>query len=138
MDLDGGAATIVNEQITPVRLTGSYTYGVESLSNVQGFEEALRSDLQSVLMEKRDSLVINGQAAVSGTSPAVEGIISKLTNPTDPTDAFAWDDVLGAFDAHVDGKHAMDDSSVRMLVNADTYRNARVLVVGTNTGTGVA
>lgn len=134
VDLDGGAATIVNEQITPVRLTGSYTYGVESLSNVQGFEEALRSDLQSVLMEKRDSLVINGQAAVSGTSPAVEGIISKLTNPTDPTDAFAWDDVLGAFDAHVDGKHAMDDSSVRMLVNADTYRNARVLVVGTNTG----
>ena len=134
VDLDGGAAVITNEQITPVRLTASYTYGVESLSNVMGFEEALRMDLQSVLMEKRDALVINGQAAVANVSPAVEGIISKLTDPTDPTDVFAWDDVLGAYDAHVDGKHATDDSSVRMLVNADTYRNARVLVVGTNTG----
>ena len=133
-ELDGAAALIVNEQISAVRLTASYTYGAESLANVMGFEEALRSDVQSVLMEKRDSLCINGQAAVANVSPAVEGIISKLPNPSNPSSVFTWDDVLGAFDAHVDGQHAADDSSVRMLVNADTYRKARELVVGSNTG----
>ena len=85
-------------------------------------------------MEKRDSLVLNGQAAVANTSPAVEGLISGLTDPTDPTAVFAWDDVLGAYDDAVDGKHAADDGMVRMLVNAETYRNARKLVVGSNTG----
>ena len=133
-ELDGAAATIVNEQITPVRLTGSYTYGAESLANVEGFEAAIRGDLQSVLMEKRDSLCINGQAAVADTSPAIEGIISGLADPTNPTAAFSYSDVLDAFDDPVDGKHAMTSEAVRMLVNAATYKAARNLVVGSNTG----
>ena len=132
VELDGAAATIVNEQITPVRLTSSYTYSVESLANVLGFEEALRSDVQAVLREKRDSLVINGAAAVANTSPAVEGIISGLTDPTDPVDTFVWSDVLAAYDEAVDGKHAADDSQVRLLVNAATYRAARQLQVMTS------
>ena len=132
-ELDGAAATITNEQITPVRLTASYTYGAESLANVDGFEAALRGDLQSVLMEKRDSLCINGQAASGNDSPAVEGIISGLSDPTNPTAVFAWDDVLSAFDDPVDGKHAMTSEAVRMLVNADTYKAARKLTLGTAT-----
>lgn len=132
VELDGTAATIANEPISPVRLTASYTYGVESLANVQGFEEALRADVQSVLFEKRDSLVINGQAAVANTSPAIEGIISGLTDPANPGDVFEWDDVLDAYDAAVDGKHAMDSEAVRMLTNADLFRRARKLQVATS------
>ena len=132
VELDGTAASIVNEPVTPVRLTASYTYGVESLVAIAGFEEALREDIAATLRDKRDFLAINGQAAVASTSPAVEGIISKLTNPTDPSDVFAWDDVLDAFDDAVDGKHAMDSESVRMLVNAGTYKAARKLQIATS------
>lgn len=132
IELDGAAATIANEQITPVRLTASYTYGVESLANIEGFEEALRADVQQVLNEKRDSLVINGQAAVANVSPAIEGLISGLTNPTDPTTVFTWSDVLDAFDNAVDGKHALTGEDVRLLVNADTYKAARKLQIATS------
>ena len=86
------------QQITPVRLTSSYTYGVESLQTVVGFEEALRADVQPVLWEKRDFLVTNGPAAMANTSPAIEGIISGLTDPTNPSDVFTALSVLDAYE----------------------------------------
>ena len=96
-----------------------------------GFEEALRQDMESVLSDKRDFLALNGQAAVTDTSPVISGIISDLTNPTNPSDIMAYTDVLGAYDDHVDGKLAVSSDDVRMLVNADTYKKALSLVVGT-------
>ena len=59
----------------------------------------------------------------------MEGIISALTNPTDPTDLAAWGDYLGAFDGAVDGRYAMNAEQVRLLVNAETWRQAMALVV---------
>ena len=82
-ELDGGAATLANEQINPVRLTASYNFGVETLARVSGFEEALREDLRGVLMEKRDALAINGQAAVTDTSR--RSMASSTASPTRPT-----------------------------------------------------
>ena len=60
------------------------------------------------------------------------GLISALSDPTDPTDTAAWDDVLDLYDLAVDGKYALDDSSVRVLTNPETWRFCRKLQVATS------
>ena len=136
-ELDGTVATLDTVSINPVRLTASYTYSSESLTKIVGFEDALRSDLQAVMMDKYDALAINGQA-VSGTdSPAVDGIISKLTDPTNPSDIADWEDYLAAYDDRVDGKYAMTSEEVRLLVNTNTYQQALGLTVGTQGRAGL-
>ena len=131
VEVDGTAANITNEQINPVRLTASYTYGEETLQRILGFEEALRGDIQSTLQDKQDALGINGQAAVANVSPAFEGLLSALTDPAAPTAVAAYGDYLAAFDDAVDGKFAMTSDQVRLLVNAETFKQAMGLRVGT-------
>ena len=134
VELDGTAATLTTEEINPVRLTASYTYGTETLQRIRGFEEALRADLQETLQDKRDELGINGQAEVANTSPAIEGIINSLTNPSNPTAIATYADYLAAFDSMVDGKYALSGEEVRLLVNADTWQQAMGLVVPSGSG----
>ena len=137
VDLDGTAATLTTESISPTRLTASYTLGVESLARVRGWEEALRRDLRQTMADKLDALVLNGQAASGSNSPAVEGIIGSLTNPTDPTAVAGWKDYLQAFDNGVDGKYAISDSEVRILVNVEAWKHAQNLEVGTQGRSGI-
>ena len=137
VELDGAAATLSTESINPVRLTASYSFGMETLSKVSGYEEALREDMRGTFENKRDYLVINGQAAVQDTSPAVAGIISALTEPTDPTAVAIWSDYLGSYDSMVDGKYAMSAEQVRLLVNAACHKQAMALPVGTNGNAGL-
>ena len=137
VELDGAAATLGTETISPVRLTASYTFGLETLSRVQGYESALRMDIRSVLSDKLDDLIINGQAANGTTSPVVEGIISSQTNPTNPSDTAEWDDYLLLYDGAVDGKYAVDDRQVRLLVEPEVWRHAMSLTAGTSGRAGL-
>ena len=120
------------ESANPIRLTASYTFGLETLNRIEGYEEALRVDMESVLADKRDKLVINGQAAVTDVSPAVDGVINSLMDPTNPTDVAAWNDYLDSFDDMVDGLHANTAEEVRFLVNVDTWKHANGLQVATS------
>ena len=52
------------------------------LQRIQGFEEALRADVEGVLQDKFDSLGLNGAAAVVNTSPAFEGFFTGITKPS--------------------------------------------------------
>ena len=88
------------------------------------------------MADKLDALVLNGQAAVANTSPASKGIIG-LTNPTDPTAVAGWKDYLEAFDNSVDGKYAISDSEVKLLVNVATWKHAQNLEVGTSGNSGI-
>ena len=132
VELDGAAATLETESVNPVRLTASYTFGLETLSRVKGYEEALRRDIRAVLEDKRDSLAINGQAASGSDSPKVDGIISSLTDPTNPTDVATWQTYLTAYDDLVDGKYAMSDEDVRLLTNVDVWKHAMGLQIETS------
>ena len=131
-ELDGTVATLTTEAINPVRLTSSYTFSGESLVKVRGFEEALRRDVRGVLGEKRDQLAINGQAASGNSSPAVEGIINSLTNPTNPTVTKTALQVLADIDGAVDGKYASTSDQVRLLVDARAYKFALNLQIPTS------
>ena len=132
--VDAVAATLTTETIAPVRATTGFLFGVEDTARIRALEESLTADMRMALTDKMDALSINGQAAVNNVSPAVEGIINELANPDNPTEVAAYDDYLDAFDAPVDGKYAAAADSVRMLVNSSVYRQARGLVVGSNTG----
>ena len=129
---DAAAATLTVETVSPVRATARYLFNIENLALVRGYEEALAADIRAVLGDKLDALVINGQAAVANTSPAFEGILSGLTDPTDASAVAAWDDYLGAYTARVDGKYSEDGSNVRLLVNPDTFKHAWDLPAGTS------
>lgn len=131
-ELDGAAATLETESVNPVRLTASYTFGLESLSRVRGFEEALRRDIRQVLEDKRDSLAINGQAASGTDSPKVDGILNSLADPANPSAVATALDYLTAFDDSVDGKYAVSDSEVRLLTNVETWKHAMGLQLPTS------
>ena len=137
VELDGTASTLTTVSADPVRLTASYTYSSESLTKIVGFEDALQSDIRAVMMDKYDSLAIKGQAASGTDSPKVDGIVSSLDNPTDPGAVATWKDYLGAYDDRVDGKYAMTDSEVRLLVNTNTYQHALDLDIGTQGRAGL-
>ena len=122
---DAEEATFTTKTISPVRAQARYLFGVETTVRVDGVENALRADARSVLADKLDSLAINGQAAVTDTSPAVEGILSAITAPTDPTSSAGADEFLDAFLDRIDGKYSVDASNVRLLINADAYKRAR-------------
>lgn len=129
---DAEAATFTTTSVEPVRLTTRYLFGVETTARIQGFEDALRTDLRSVLGDKLDSLAINGQAAVANVSPAVAGIISALSAPTTPTAETTWNGYLALYPDRVDGKTSMDGSNVRLLVNPETYKHANGLQIETS------
>ena len=129
-ELDGSAAVLTTVSGAPVRVTGSYTYGSETLARVRGFEEALRADLRGVLSEKRDALAVNGQAAVTDESPAVAGILGTLVDPTAATAQAAYGDYVALYDDRVDGKYAIGPDEVRVLVNKTTFAHAYKLPIG--------
>ena len=130
--IEAAAATFTTKSVAPVRLTARYLWGVETTARIRGFEEALRADIRAVLGDKLDFMAINGQAAVANTSPAIAGIISSLTDPTDPDTEATWNDYLSLYPDAVDGKTSMDGSNVRLLTNPETYKHAAGLQIATS------
>ena len=130
--MDSAAATFASKSVAPVRLTARYLFGVETTARIRGFEEALRADIRAVMGDKLDALALNGHDAVANTSPAIEGIISQLTDPTDPGTEATWSDYLSLYPARVDGKTSMDGANVRLLVNPETYKHAHGLQIATS------
>jgi len=135
--LDATAGTFTTKQINPSRLSSRFVYDNIIDVRMRGASDALAADLRMQLSDKLDAVGLNGQAAVSGTSPALTGIINGLTDPTNPTDVATWLQYLGAYDAHVDGRYATDETMVRMLVNANTWNHARGLLIGDNAAGGL-
>ena len=88
--LDGTAAVITNQQINPVRLTASFSTTLESFALIPGLDAALRSELRATLGSKLDEAVLNGQAAVTDTSPAITGLLNSLTATPDPVPSQLW------------------------------------------------
>ena len=134
---DAGAATLGVKSVNPVRATARYLFNLENIALVRGYEETLAADIRAVLGDKLDALAINGQAEVANTSPAFNGILNNLTNPTPASEVSAWDDYLAAYSGRVDGKYSADGSNVRLLVNPDVFKHAWDLPAGTEGRAGL-
>ena len=130
--LDATAAAFTTKSINPSRVTSRYLYDNIVDVRMRGASDSLAADLRMQLTDKLDAVGLNGQAAVANTSPALTGIINALSNPTNPTALATWTDFLDAYDDAVDGRYAMDDSMIRMLVNSNTWKFARGLQIDTS------
>ena len=135
--LDAAAGTFTTKSINPSRVTARVLYDNINDVRMRGSSDALAVDIRMQIADKLDKVGLQGQAAVSNTSPALTGIINGLTDPTDPTAVATWTDYLDAFDDSVDGIYAMDETMVRVLVNADNWKHARGLPVGTDANGGL-
>lgn len=129
---DAEAATFGTKTVSPSRVTARYLFGIESTARLRGMEEALRADLNATLADKLDAVALTGQAVVNNVSPAVEGLIAQLTDPTDPTGVAKAADYLGLYPDRVDGKYSSDGSNVRVLVNPATFKQAYPLQMETS------
>ena len=130
--LDAAAATFTTKSINPSRVQARYLFDNIIDVKVAGASDSLATDLRGVIADKLDAVGLTGQAAVANTSPVLVGLISGLADPTDPGAVSTWTDFLDAYDDAVDGKVAMDDSAVRMLVNQNTWKFARGLQIATS------
>ena len=124
---DAEAAGFTTKTVSPVRVTARYLFGIESTVRYRGFEEALRADLSAVMSDKLDNVALNGLTAVSNVSPAIEGLISQLADPADPSNTLMLSDIQDLYLSRVDGKYSQDGSNVRILTNADVFKAARKL-----------
>ena len=124
---DAEVATFLTKTISPFRVTSRYLYGLETTVRVAGVEDALRADLRAVLGDKLDNFGLNGAAAVANVSPAVEGLLAVLPDPTNPTAIATANEYADAYLDRVDGLYSADGSNVRLLVNPEAYKFGRKL-----------
>ena len=98
-----------------VRLEDIYRIGTES------FEAALRQNLSLTMSAQLDGYCLTG----TGASNQPEGLLPRLTDPTNPTTVVDWAGFVAAVAAGIDGgPWAEDMTAVKLLVNAETMRLA--------------
>ena len=121
-DSPATAAAFTVASATPKRIAARLELAVEDIAAVgqANFEAVLRDNLSLVLSDQLDLQGLNGD----GTAPNVQGLIGRLTDPTDPTDVAGWLDFARLPSDHVDGLWATMESQVMLLVNPETYRLA--------------
>ena len=100
---DETAAVLTANVLDPIRLPASYKMQYESIQKLAMMEDALRVDLAGAIEAARDKAIIDG----GGTAPAVNGFLSELTDPTNPTAVAGFGDYASARAGLVDGKYAM-------------------------------
>ena len=128
---DETAATLTANSLDPIRLPASYRIRQEDINKLAMLEDTLRVDLAGALLEARDKGVIAG----SGTAPEVDGFLHALTDPTNPSAESAFADYASARASLVDGRYAMSEDSIRVVVGAETYKHAAAIY---QTGSGVS
>ena len=117
---DGTAAALVAVTAAPRRISARLSLAVEDVAAVgqANFESALRAHTSMALSHALDDQVISG----NGTSPNIEGLVSQLTDPTDPTAIVDFDAYVAAFADAVDGLWASKPSEVGIVANVDAYK----------------
>lgn len=103
---------------TPRRLSGSFRFNREDAVRLAGMEESLRMNLSSVMSDKLDDQILNGD----GVSPNLDGLLHELSDPAAPASgAETLPRYAAALSSHVDGLHAYTNMDVRALVGVGTY-----------------
>lgn len=121
------AATFAYANLKPKRLTGRYEYSHEIAASVSDLEQALRRDLADAIMSKMSDAIINGAAVDpndAATAANVQGFVSKLADPTDPTAEAVYADYAGSHAALVDGLHASREGEVSSVIGVASYTHA--------------
>ena len=117
------AAVLTANVLDPIRLPASYRMQYESIQKLAMMEDSLRLDLAGAIEEARDAAIIAGD----GTAPAVEGFLSELTDPSNPSAVAVFADYASARAGLVDGKYAMSENDVKIVCGKETYKAASAI-----------
>ena len=110
--------------LSPKRLTARYLFRLEDAMTVQGLEQAYRADLAGTLGEQLDKQVLTGDGVAPNVSGLLDITAGELTVPGDATDEATVKDYIDAITGVVDGKNAVSESEVKLLIGSPTLTHA--------------
>ena len=120
---ESSAASFTAQTTTPHRISARLSIRIEDIAavGVGNFEAILRQNVALALTDQLDNYALNGD----GQSANPTGLLSRLTDPTNPTDVANWAAFVTAAAGGIDGgPWAETMGSVTLLVNAETMRLA--------------
>ncbi|MYF25505.1 MAG: hypothetical protein F4224_09500 [Nitrospira sp. SB0678_bin_10] len=129
------AAAITTKTTTPHRVTARLSIRLEDVATIGtgNFESILRQNLSMAMSDRLDFLGLTGD----GRNANPQGLLSQLTDPTDPTAVVKFDGFVALAAYGIDGgPWAETMQAVRVLVNASTMRLAETTFQSTNTYKG--
>ena len=115
--VDASAGSFTGFNLEPIRLQARYLFRQEDAYKLRGIEDSLRRDLVSLLSDKMDDQIING----NGTAPQVNGFISELPTVTDPLAVTTWAQYIANFTGLVDGLNAYSLNDIRSIIGSKTF-----------------
>ncbi len=118
------AATFSYANLKPKRLTGRYEFTHEMAASVADIEQALRRDLGDAVRAKMSDAIINGLAPTNTNPQYVQGFLTKITAPSNPSAVADFAMYAGSHAANVDGLHAEMEREVSSVIGVDVYAHA--------------
>lgn len=115
------AATFTVQSTRPHRVGGSVGVSVEDIARVgtDSYEPRLKEHLSAVLTDEVDDQMLNG----NGVGANINGLLSRLTFPTDAIDdVTGFDDFVAAFADQIDGLWASKMLHVSILAGVASYK----------------
>ena len=119
-DADDTAGALTPLTANPRRISARMSVSLEDVAQIgqANFEAALRSNVSMGLSNAYDNQGINGD----GQAPNVNGLVSQLTDPTNPTAVATFAAFLKEAADQIDGLWATELSEVAIVTNADAYK----------------
>ena len=119
------AAAFTATTTTPHRVSARLSLRIEDIASIGtgNFESVLRQNLMLALSDRLDQLGLTGDPATDAAQPT--GLFTRLTDPTDQTDAIEFNGFVAlAADGIDGGPWAEGLQDVVLLVNPETQRLA--------------
>ena len=132
---DSTAASWGVETLSPKRLTARYTFAVEDAAVFQGMEAALRDDLSGAIAQEMDKQILSGDGSGENVSGFFKAGGDPLTAPSDPSGESGVSDYIAAIAGAVDGRYALENGDVKLLIGGATNAHASGKFVATGSDT---
>ena len=120
------------------RVGTSLALSAEDVSKVgtASFEGVLRAHISYLLADEVDDQLLNGDGTATATANNINGLISRLTYPTDTISTVAgFDDFVAAFAGSIDGLWATTMSEIAIVAGVDSYKLSAAAYRDPSTGT---
>ena len=120
---ESSAAVFTAQTTTAHRISARMSIRLEDIATigVGNFESILRQNVALALTDQLDNYALNGD----GQSANPTGLLSRLADPTNPTDIVNWAAFIAAAAGGIDGgPWAETLGSITLLANPETMRKA--------------
>ncbi len=120
---DSTAASWSVKVLSPKRMTARYTLAIEDAAVFAGMEAALREDLSGAIAQEIDKEILAGDGIGQHVSGFFDISSGPLTAPSDPSAESGRPDYIAAIAGSVDGKYALENGDVKLLIGSGTNKH---------------